>query len=105
MRRFPPNVPSLLCRDCPYWYGAEDDGYGPCTIKSQRGESRPLTYGAHVCDEGYDVVSGQIVFLGVVKAKPALKPKPAPQPAARVKPTKRAPAKKKQSKTAKGRRK
>ena len=74
-------VPSLLCRDCPYWYGAEDDGYGPCTIKSQRGETRPLTYGAHECDEGYDMVSGQIVYLGVAKPKAALAAKPALKPA------------------------
>jgi len=104
MRRFPPLVPSLLCRDCPYWYGAEDDGYGPCTIKSQRGEPRPLTYGAHVCDEGYDVVSGQIVFLGVIKPQPSPKAKPAPRHAARVKPAKGKAAPKKSRKPAKRRR-
>lgn len=43
----------LVCRDCPMWYGAEDDGWGPCSIKHQRGDVRFLTYGGHDCDEGY----------------------------------------------------
>ncbi len=53
----------LHCRDCDKWYGAEDDGYGPCTIKSQRLEKKPLTYGGHDCDEGFDLVSGKIVAV------------------------------------------
>jgi hypothetical protein len=44
---------TLLCRDCPMWYGAEDAGWGPCSIKHRRGDQRYLTYGAHVCDEDY----------------------------------------------------
>jgi len=47
-----PTVP-LRCRDCPMWYGAEDDGWGPCSLKHQRGDVRYLTYGGHVCDENY----------------------------------------------------
>jgi hypothetical protein len=43
----------LRCRDCPVWYGAEDNGWGPCSIKHQRADRRFLTHGAHVCDEGY----------------------------------------------------
>lgn len=43
----------LHCLDCPMWYGAEDDGWGPCSIKHQRGDVRFLTFGGHACDEGY----------------------------------------------------
>ncbi len=43
----------LHCRDCPMWYGGEDDGWGPCSIKHRRGDDRYLTWGGHRCDEGY----------------------------------------------------
>jgi hypothetical protein len=43
----------LHCKDCPMWYGAEDDGWGPCSIKHRRGDRRYLTWGGHECDEGY----------------------------------------------------
>jgi hypothetical protein len=52
----------LRCRDCPMWYGAEDEGWGPCQLKQQRADQRYLTYGGHECDEGYvppeDVIPG-----------------------------------------------
>jgi hypothetical protein len=48
-----PSPIGLHCLDCPMWYGAEDDGWGPCSIKHQRGDVRFLTYGGHACDEGY----------------------------------------------------
>lgn len=52
--RSPGGTPvTLHCLDCPMWYGAEDDGWGPCSIKHQRGDVRFLTFGAHLCDEGY----------------------------------------------------
>ncbi len=46
-------LPPLHCRDCPLWYGEEDRGWGPCSIKHQRGDMRFITFGAHACDEGY----------------------------------------------------
>jgi hypothetical protein len=46
-------IPILHCRDCPLWYGGEDDGWGPCLIKHGRGDQRYLTYGGHVDDENY----------------------------------------------------
>lgn len=47
-----PWVPvELQCKDCEMWYGAEDDGYGPCSIKHARGDDEYLTYGFHDCDE------------------------------------------------------
>ena len=49
-----PTVADLHCRDCPMWYGAEDGGWGPCSIKNRRGEDRYLTWGGHACDEGYE---------------------------------------------------
>jgi hypothetical protein len=61
---------TLLCRDCDKWYGSEDDGYGPCTVKSQRGEKKPLTYGGHPCDEGFDLVGGKIVAAKVPPKAP-----------------------------------
>ena len=51
--RPPGRRPTLHCRDCPMWYGAEDDGWGPCSIKHRRGDRRYLTWGGHACDEGY----------------------------------------------------
>lgn len=39
------------CKDCRYWYGAEDDEYGPCQIKQSRGDRRFVTFGGHACDE------------------------------------------------------
>ncbi|MHB1434900.1 MAG: hypothetical protein ACYCPN_01035 [Thermoplasmata archaeon] len=45
--------PPLYCRDCPMWYGGEDDGWGPCSIKHRRGDDRYLTWGGHRCDEDY----------------------------------------------------
>ena len=57
----------LHCRDCDKWYGSEDDGYGPCTIKSQRGEKKPLTYGGHPCDEGFDLLHGNVVRVAAMK--------------------------------------
>lgn len=61
---------ALHCRDCDKWYGSEDDGYGPCTIKSQRGEKKPLTYGAQLCDEGFDLVDGKVVRAAALKRAP-----------------------------------
>lgn len=56
----PPSRPAraavtLHCQDCPMWYGAENGGWGPCTIKNRRGDRRYLTWGGHACDEGYVV--------------------------------------------------
>lgn len=48
-----PEMPPILCRDCPLWYGEEDRGWGPCSIKHQRGDVRFITFGGHTCDEGY----------------------------------------------------
>lgn len=48
-----PALPPLHCRDCPLWYGEEDRGWGPCSIKNQRGDVRFITFGSHSCDEGY----------------------------------------------------
>jgi len=48
-----PPATTLHCRDCPMWYGAEDDGWGPCSLKHQRGDVRYLTHGSHLCDENY----------------------------------------------------
>lgn len=41
----------LLCKDCKYWYGAEDEGAGPCSLKHGRGDAKFLTWGNHACDE------------------------------------------------------
>ncbi len=41
-----------VCLECAYWYGAEDDEYGPCSLKTARGEQRTLTFGTWECDEG-----------------------------------------------------
>ena len=43
----------LRCKDCRYWYGAEDDSAGPCSLKHQRGDGRYLTWGSHTCDEEF----------------------------------------------------
>ena len=43
----------LKCKDCTYWYGAEDDEVGPCSIKNMRGDKRYMTIGRHACDEGF----------------------------------------------------
>lgn len=48
-----------LCMHCPYWYGAETDEYGPCSIKTARDEDRTLTFGSWECDEGFtDPIEG-----------------------------------------------
>jgi len=44
-------VPVLQCKDCKYWYGAEDEEIGPCQIKHIRGDKAYLTHGMHECDE------------------------------------------------------
>ena len=41
----------LQCKDCPNWYGGEDDEYGPCMLKHLREEKRYVTVGYHACDE------------------------------------------------------
>ncbi|HVL49266.1 MAG TPA: hypothetical protein VM889_11965 [Candidatus Thermoplasmatota archaeon] len=41
----------LRCKDCRYWYGAEDDEYGPCQLKLQRSDPKFVTFGHHDCDE------------------------------------------------------
>ena len=46
-----PDRPTLYCRMCRFWYGAEDDEHGPCSLKHQRAEARYVTYGSHACDE------------------------------------------------------
>lgn len=46
----PPRT-DLHCKDCRYWYGAEDDEYGPCQIKNARGDAKFVTFGHHPCDE------------------------------------------------------
>ncbi len=40
------------CKRCPYWYGAEADEYGPCSLKTARGWDRFLTFADWECDEG-----------------------------------------------------
>jgi hypothetical protein len=45
---------ALHCPDCPLWYGAENDEYGPCQVKHARGDERFVTFGNHACDEGFD---------------------------------------------------
>lgn len=47
----PERVAILVCKDCRYWYGAEDEGFGPCSLKHMRGERKYLTRGLHECDE------------------------------------------------------
>ncbi|MHB8604516.1 MAG: hypothetical protein ACYDCK_04605 [Thermoplasmatota archaeon] len=42
---------NLQCKDCKYWYGAEDDEYGPCQLKHARNDPKFVTFGAHDCDE------------------------------------------------------
>lgn len=49
---------ALHCRVCRFWYGAEDDEYGPCSLKHMRTEPRYVTYGAHRCDEGLTLEAG-----------------------------------------------
>lgn len=51
--RVNPGEPPLHCRDCPMWYGEENKGWGPCSLKHQRGAVQFITFGGHVCDEGY----------------------------------------------------
>ena len=41
----------LHCKDCPRWYGGEDEEIGPCSIKHARGDKKYLTQGTHECDE------------------------------------------------------
>jgi hypothetical protein len=41
----------MHCKDCARWYGAEDSGLGPCSVKHGRQERRYITHGFHVCDE------------------------------------------------------
>ncbi|MEM4657559.1 MAG: hypothetical protein QXX77_03950 [Candidatus Methanosuratincola sp.] len=43
----------MRCKSCEKWYGAEDDDYGPCSIKHARGDKKFITHGEHVCDEIY----------------------------------------------------
>lgn len=47
------------CLECPYWYGAEDDEYGPCSLKTARHEDRYLTFGTWACDEGFIEPAGE----------------------------------------------
>lgn len=55
----PPGERHRLCMHCPYWYGAETDEYGPCSIKTARDDDRVLTFGSWECDEGFtDPVEG-----------------------------------------------
>jgi len=41
----------MKCKDCDKWYGAEDDDYGPCSLKHARGDKKFITHGLHECDE------------------------------------------------------
>ena len=41
----------LRCKDCGRWYGGEDEGFGPCSVKRNRGDPKYITFGAHLCDE------------------------------------------------------
>ena len=46
----------MLCKNCEKWYGADDDGFGPCSIKNSRGDKRYITFAFHRCDEIYSDV-------------------------------------------------
>jgi len=46
-----PTEDILHCKDCPRWYGAEDEELGPCSIKHARGNKKYITQGYHECDE------------------------------------------------------
>ena len=41
----------LRCKECAFWYGGEDFGFGPCQLKMQRGDRAYITHGQHDCDE------------------------------------------------------
>lgn len=41
----------LRCKECIYWYGGEDFGFGPCQIKLQRSDRAYVTFGQQLCDE------------------------------------------------------
>ena len=42
---------TLHCKDCVRWYGGEDDEYGPCGLKHERGDKKYVTFGMQECDE------------------------------------------------------
>lgn len=46
-----PDRAELQCKDCRFWYGAEDDEVGPCSVKHMRGDRAFLTHGTFTCDE------------------------------------------------------
>lgn len=52
------------CLECAYWYGAEDDEYGPCSLKTARNADRFLTFGTFECDEGFTEPADQPVGEG-----------------------------------------
>ncbi|RLG69744.1 MAG: hypothetical protein DRO11_07280 [Methanobacteriota archaeon] len=41
----------VRCKSCDKWYGSEDEGYGPCSIKHMRGDKQYITHALHECDE------------------------------------------------------
>lgn len=43
----------IFCKNCEKWYGSDDDGFGPCSIKNGRGDKRFITFACHHCDEIY----------------------------------------------------
>jgi len=59
----------LKCKDCTYWYGAEDDEVGPCSIKNMRGEKKYMTFGLHDCDEGLIAKQGKTTTADLYAAR------------------------------------
>ena len=64
-----PKGTPLKCKDCQYWYGAEDDEVGPCSIKNMRGDKRYMTPGLHDCDEGYFSRQGKTTTADLYAAR------------------------------------
>jgi len=64
-----PKGTPLNCKDCQYWYGAEDDEVGPCSIKNMRGDKRYMTIGRHDCDEGFLTKDGKATTADVYAAR------------------------------------
>jgi hypothetical protein len=72
MKPMPVGMPKetpLNCKDCQYWYGAEDDEVGPCSIKNMRGEKRYMTIGHHDCDEGFFAKHGKSTTADLYAAR------------------------------------
>ncbi len=56
----------ILCKNCGTWYGADEDGFVPCSIKNEREDALFITFAFHRFYEIYKVLTDTKMFPNIL---------------------------------------